>query len=162
MRLLFAGTPDVALPALDALVDSRHEVVAVLTRPDAPAGRGRGVAVSPVKRRAAELGLEVLTPASPRDPAFGARLAELAPDCALWSRTAACCARVGARRAHPRLGQPPLLAAARMARRGARPARAAAVNEVTGATTFRIEQGPGHRARARDAHRDRARPGHRG
>lgn len=141
MRLLFAGTPDVALPALDALVDSRHEVVAVLTRPDAPAGRGRGVAVSPVKRRAAELGLEVLTPASPRDPAFGARLAELAPDCApvvaYGGLLPASVLDV------PTHGWVNLHFSLLPAWRGAAPVQHALLHgdEVTGATTFRIEQG---------------------
>ena len=81
MRLVFAGTPLTAVPALDALLASRHDVVAVLTRPDAPAGRGRHVESSPVARRAAEAGLEVLTPARPREPAFLDRLREIAPDC---------------------------------------------------------------------------------
>ena len=81
MRLVFAGTPQTAVPALDALLASRHEVVAVVTRPDAPAGRGRKVEASPVARRAAEAGLEVLTPARARDPEFLDRLREIAPDC---------------------------------------------------------------------------------
>ncbi|MGZ5408417.1 MAG: methionyl-tRNA formyltransferase [Aeromicrobium sp.] len=81
MRLVFAGTPEVAVPALEALAASRHEVVAVLTRPDAPAGRGRGPRESPVAKRAAELGIEVLKPASPSEPEFLQRLAELNPDC---------------------------------------------------------------------------------
>ena len=70
MKLVFAGTPGVAVPSLDALMDSRHEVVAVVTRPDATAGRGRRLTPSPVAFRAAELGLEVLTPAHPREPDF--------------------------------------------------------------------------------------------
>jgi methionyl-tRNA formyltransferase len=81
MRLVFAGTPQTAVPALDAVLASRHEVVAVLTRPDAPAGRGRHVESSAVARRAAEAGLEVLTPARARDPLFLDRLREIAPDC---------------------------------------------------------------------------------
>jgi methionyl-tRNA formyltransferase len=81
MRLVFAGTPQTAVPALDALLASSHEVAAVLTRPDAPAGRGRHVESSPVARRAAEAGLEVLTPARVRDPAFLDRLHRIAPDC---------------------------------------------------------------------------------
>jgi methionyl-tRNA formyltransferase len=66
MRLLFAGTPTPALASLDALIDSRHDVVAVLTRPDARSGRGRTLAPSPVKARALEAGIPVLTPASLR------------------------------------------------------------------------------------------------
>ncbi len=81
MRLVFAGTPETAVPALDALLASRHEVAAVVTRPDAPAGRGRRVEASPVARRAAAAGLEVLTPGRPRDPEFLARLREISPDC---------------------------------------------------------------------------------
>jgi len=87
MRLVFAGTPQTAVPALDALLASRHEVAAVLTRPDAPAGRGhkaghgRRVESSPIAQRAAAAGLEVLTPARPRDPEFQARLREIGPDC---------------------------------------------------------------------------------
>jgi len=80
VRLVFAGTPEPALPSLRALLASRHEVVAVLTRPDAPAGRGRRLAASPVAELAADAGLEVLKPPRPSDPAFLARLAELAPD----------------------------------------------------------------------------------
>ncbi len=81
MRIVFAGTPEVALAPLEALLASRHEVVAVVTRPDAPAGRGKKLQPSPVAARAAELGLEVLTPRRPRDEDFLARLAEIAPDC---------------------------------------------------------------------------------
>ncbi len=81
MRLVFAGTPEVALPSLDALVASAHEVVAVVTRPDAPQGRGRSLHPSPVAARAAELGIETHKPTKPRDPDFVARLVELAPDC---------------------------------------------------------------------------------
>src|SRR4051794_38934148 len=81
MKLVFAGTPDPAVPALRALLDSgRHEVVAVVTRPDAQAGRGRRVVRSPVGALADAHGIEVLTPARAGDPAFLARLAELAPD----------------------------------------------------------------------------------
>src|ERR1700685_1125151 len=81
MRLVFAGTPQTAVRALDALLASRHDVVAVLTRPDAPAGRGRHVESSPVALRAAEAGPEGLTPARPRAPLCLARLREIAPDC---------------------------------------------------------------------------------
>ena len=81
MRLVFAGTPQTAVPALDALLASRHEVVAVVTRPDAPAGRGRKVEPSPVAQRAGAAGLEVLRPARARDPQFLDRLREIAPDC---------------------------------------------------------------------------------
>jgi len=81
MRLVFAGTPQTAVPSLAALLASRHEVVAVITRPDAPAGRGRHTEPSPVARHAAQAGLDILTPARVRDPEFLDRLREIAPDC---------------------------------------------------------------------------------
>lgn len=81
MRLVFAGTPSVALPALDALLESDHELLAVVTRPDAPSGRGRQLHPSPVAERATEAGLTVLEPKKPSDPEFLAQLKELAPDC---------------------------------------------------------------------------------
>jgi methionyl-tRNA formyltransferase len=81
MRILFAGTPDVAVVALEALVGSRHTLAGVITRPDAPKGRGRGVSRSPVAARADELGVPVLAPASSRDPAFVAAVRALEPDC---------------------------------------------------------------------------------
>ena len=81
MRIVFAGTPEVALPPLEALLASRHEVVAVLTRPDAPAGRGKRLTPSPVAVRAAGLGLETLKPAKPRDEEFLERLRVIDPDC---------------------------------------------------------------------------------
>src|SRR4051812_19985228 len=81
MRLVFAGTPETAVPSLEALLASRHDVVAVVTRPDAPAGRGRRLTASPVGVRAAEAGIEVLKPERVRDEGFLDRLRELAPDC---------------------------------------------------------------------------------
>ncbi len=74
-RILYAGTPDFAVPALSALIASGHEVVAVYTQPDRPAGRGRRLESSPVKRRALAAGLPVLQPASLKDPGAQAELA---------------------------------------------------------------------------------------
>ncbi|HEX7349685.1 methionyl-tRNA formyltransferase [Brachybacterium sp.] len=82
MRLLFAGTPEAALPSLRTLLDSSHEVVGVLTRADAPAGRGRRLTPSPVKALALEAGVPVLTPATLRDAEVQQQLRELAPDAA--------------------------------------------------------------------------------
>ncbi|WP_027478958.1 methionyl-tRNA formyltransferase [Gryllotalpicola ginsengisoli] len=79
MRLVFAGTPPVAVPALDALAASRHEIAAVLTRDDAPLGRKRVMTPSPVAARAAELGLEVIKANRPREAETDAVRA-LAPD----------------------------------------------------------------------------------
>jgi methionyl-tRNA formyltransferase len=81
VRLVFAGTPEAALPALRALAKSRHTVAAVVTRPDAPAGRGRRLVASPVAELAAELGIEALKPDRPREPSFLDRLRAIAPDC---------------------------------------------------------------------------------
>ena len=81
MRLVFAGTPEVAVPSLDAIAASQHELVGVVTRPDAPSGRGRKLVASPVALRAEELGVPVLKPDHPRDPEFQAALAALRPDC---------------------------------------------------------------------------------
>src|SRR3954462_7935650 len=81
MKLVFAGTPEVAVPALDALIASdRHEVAAVVTRPDAPAGRGRRLVASPVAERAEEAGIESQKPTRPRAEACLARWREIGPD----------------------------------------------------------------------------------
>ncbi len=142
MRLVFAGTPEPAVPSLRALLGSvRHEVVAVVTRPDAPSGRGRKLARSPVGRVADEAGLPVLTPREPSDPEFLARLAALAPDC---------CPVVayGALVPPPALAVPPrgwvnLHFSLLPAWRGAAPVQAALRHgdEITGATTFLLEAG---------------------
>jgi len=70
MRVVFMGTPEVAVPALRALLDSSHDVAAVVTQPDKPRGRGRDVSASPVKLLAEEHGLPILQPASPKDDGF--------------------------------------------------------------------------------------------
>jgi methionyl-tRNA formyltransferase len=80
LRIVHAGTPDFAVPPLDALHAAGHEIVAVYTQPDRPAGRGRQLAASPVKRRALELGLTVEQPASLRTPEAAARLRSLEAD----------------------------------------------------------------------------------
>jgi len=140
VRLVFAGTPEPALPALRYLIDSpRHEVVAVLTRPDAAAGRHRKPEPSPVAREALQRGIPVLRPERPNSPEFVAELAELAPDC---------CAVVayGALLRDALLAVPPrgwinLHFSLLPAWRGAAPVQAAiaAGDTITGATTFQIE-----------------------
>ncbi len=80
MRLVFAGTPSFAVPALDALASAGHTIACVYTQPDRPAGRGRKLTESPVKRRARELGIEVRQPATLRDAATQQALAALAPE----------------------------------------------------------------------------------
>ncbi|MFC8918151.1 methionyl-tRNA formyltransferase [Streptomyces sp. NPDC057116] len=142
MKLVFAGTPEVAVPALDALIASdRHEVAAVVTRPDAPAGRGRRLVASPVAQRAEEAGIEVLKPAKPRDEDFLARLREIAPDCCPVVAYGALLPRVALD--VPAHGWVNLHFSLLPAWRGAAPVQHAimAGDQVTGASTFLIEEG---------------------
>jgi methionyl-tRNA formyltransferase len=140
VRLVFAGTPEPALPALRQLADSsRHDVVAVLTRPDAASGRRGKPEPSPVAREALERGIPVLRPSRPNSAEFVAELSELAPEC---------CAVVayGALLRDGLLAVPPrgwinLHFSLLPAWRGAAPVQAAiaAGDTITGATTFQIE-----------------------
>jgi methionyl-tRNA formyltransferase len=141
MRLIFAGTPQVALPALDAIAASGHELVAVLTRPDAPAGRGRRLVRSPVAAWADERGLEVLTPDRPRDPRFLDRLAAIAPDCVPVVAYGALVPPAAL--SIPRLGWVNLHFSLLPAWRGAAPVQHAVLHgdEVTGASVFQLEAG---------------------
>ncbi len=141
MRVVFAGTPEVALPSLRAIAASRHELVGVVTRPDARAGRGRAVHPSPVKAAALEMGLPVLTPVHPREEEFQEALRALAPDvCAVVAYGALLPVSVLAIPAH---GWVNLHFSLLPAWRGAAPVQHAilAGDEITGATTFRIETG---------------------
>ncbi|MGK5171914.1 methionyl-tRNA formyltransferase [Geodermatophilus sp. CPCC 205761] len=141
LRLLFAGTPDVAVPSLDLLLGSAHEVAAVLTRPDARSGRGRRVSRSPVAERADAAGVPVLQPRSPRDPEFLARLADLAVDCAPVVAYGALVPQAALDL--PRHGWVNLHFSLLPAWRGAAPVQHAVMagDEVTGASTFRLEAG---------------------
>ncbi|MEU6583807.1 methionyl-tRNA formyltransferase [Nocardia sp. NPDC046763] len=142
MRLVFAGTPEPAVPSLRRLIESsRHEVVGVVTRPDAVAGRGRKITRSPIGRLADEHGIPVFTPKRPSEPEFIEQLTDLAPDC---------CPVVayGALLPEPVLDIPRhgwinLHFSLLPAWRGAAPVQAAilAGDEYTGASTFRIEKG---------------------
>ncbi|MFN2560240.1 MAG: methionyl-tRNA formyltransferase [Jatrophihabitans sp.] len=142
MRLAFAGTPAAAVPTLRALLESpRHEVVAVITRPPAPAGRGRHTVASPVAELATDAGIAVLTPRRPSEPEFLADLSALAVDCcpvvaygALLPPAALAVARHGWVNLHFSLLP---------AWRGAAPVQHALLrgDEVTGASTFLIEAG---------------------
>jgi methionyl-tRNA formyltransferase len=138
MRVVFAGTPRAAVPSLEAILRSHHEVAAVVTRPDAPAGRGRALGPSPVAERAAEAGLEVLKPDRPRDPGFQERLRAIGPDCCAV-------AAYGALLPQSVLDIPPhgwvnLHFSLLPAWRGAAPVQHAVLHgdDITGATTFRI------------------------
>jgi methionyl-tRNA formyltransferase len=138
VRVVFAGTPEVALPSLEAVAASGHDLVGVVTRPDAPAGRGRRLVASPVAQRAEELGVPVLKPDHPRDSDFQEALKSLAPDCcpvvaygALLPQSALDI---------PVHGWVNLHFSVLPAWRGAAPVQHAiwAGDEVSGATTFRI------------------------
>ncbi|AXG76853.1 methionyl-tRNA formyltransferase [Streptomyces paludis] len=142
MKLVFAGTPEVAVPALDALIASdRHDVVAVVTRPDAPSGRGRRLVASPVAQRAEEAGIEVLRPAKPRDEDFLARLREIAPDCCPVVAYGALLPKAALD--IPAHGWVNLHFSLLPAWRGAAPVQHAVLHgdELTGAATFLIEEG---------------------
>ena len=140
MRIVFAGTPEPALPSLRRLIASpHHDVVAVLTRPDAAAGRRAKPSPSPAAQLALEHGIPVLRPTRPNSDEFVAELAELAPEaCAVVAYGALL--RDGLL-AVPRLGWINLHFSLLPAWRGAAPVQAAiaAGDEVTGATTFQIE-----------------------
>ena len=142
MRVLFAGTPEVALPSLEALLASpRHDVVGVLTRPDAPSGRGRHVVASPVRTRAEDAGLPVLTPRTLRDPAALEPIAALRADVAAVVAYGALLP-VSALELVPH-GWVNLHFSLLPAWRGAAPVQHALLHgdDVTGATTFRITEG---------------------
>jgi methionyl-tRNA formyltransferase len=138
VRIVFGGTPDVAVPSLDALADSRHELLAVVTRPDAPSGRGKKLTASSVAQGAVDLGIEVLKPRRPRDAEFVARLSELAPDCCPVVAYGALLPQ--AVLDIPRHGWINLHFSLLPAWRGAAPVQHAilAGDQITGATTFRI------------------------
>jgi len=138
MRVVFAGTPEAALPTLDAIAASAHDLVGVVTRPDAPAGRGRSLHASPVAQRAYELGLPVLKPDHPRDAAFQDALRALAPDCCPVVAYGALLPQSALE--IPVHGWVNLHFSVLPAWRGAAPVQHAiwAGEEVTGATTFRI------------------------
>ncbi len=142
MRLVFAGTPSAAVPSLRALIDSaRHEVVAVLTRPAAGAGRGRAPAASPIEELARTHGIDILTPARAGDPEFLAQLAELAPDCCPVVAYGALLPPAAL--TVPVRGWVNLHFSLLPAWRGAAPVQRAilAGDEITGASTFQIEAG---------------------
>ncbi len=140
MRVVFAGTPDVALPALAAVADSSHDLVGVVTRPDAPTGRGRRLTPSPVAEAADALGVPVLKPGHPREPEFQAALRELAPEACPVVAYGALLPESALE--IPRLGWVNLHFSLLPAWRGAAPVQHAiwAGDDVTGATTFRIVQ----------------------
>jgi methionyl-tRNA formyltransferase len=139
MRVVFAGTPEPAVASLRALIESpRHEVVAVVTRPDAPAGRGRKLSRSPVGALADEHGIEVLTPQRASEPEFLARLRKWQPDCCPVVAYGALLREEAL--AIPRHGWVNLHFSVLPAWRGAAPVQAAIRHgdQITGASTFRL------------------------
>jgi methionyl-tRNA formyltransferase len=141
VRLVFAGTPDVAAISLRAVLDSRHEVVAVVTRPDAERGRGRGLARSAVAEVAIERELPLLQPDSARSPEFLAALSRLSPDCcpvvAYGNLLPAAVLAV------PTKGWVNLHFSLLPAWRGAAPVQSSLWHgdDITGATTFILDEG---------------------
>ena len=140
MRVLFAGTPAVAVPSLDALLGAGFDVVAVLTRPDAPVGRKRVLTPSPVAARAAELGIDVIH-AARVDAEVTARIAELKPDAAAIVAFGGLIPREALD--VPQHGWINLHFSLLPAWRGAAPVQHAVIagDDVTGAVTFLLEEG---------------------
>lgn len=140
MKVLFAGTPAVAVPSLDALVAAGFDVVAVLTRPDAPLGRKRVLTPSPVAARAAELGIEIIH-AAKVDADVTARIAAAAPDVAAIVAYGGLIPRAAL--GVPAHGWINLHFSLLPAWRGAAPVQRALIagDDVTGAVTFRLEEG---------------------
>jgi methionyl-tRNA formyltransferase len=141
VRLVFAGTPAVAVPALDAIAASAHEIVAVLTRPDAPSGRGRQLVASPVKAWATERGIPAYTPRRPREPDFLEELRVLDPDIVPVVAYGALVPPVALE--IPRHGWINLHFSLLPAWRGAAPVQHAVLNgdELSGASVFQLEEG---------------------
>lgn len=141
MRLVVAGTPEVALPSLDAMARSSHEVVAVVTRPDAPAGRGRRLAPSAVAAWAEQHGVPALRPEKPSDPRFLDELRAIAPDCCPVIAYGALVPRAALD--IPKHGWVNLHFSILPAWRGAAPVQRALIagDDVTGASTFALEEG---------------------
>jgi methionyl-tRNA formyltransferase len=139
MRVIFMGTPDFAVPSLEALVASRHQVAAVVTNPDRPRGRGRRLAPPPVKEAALALGLPLIQLEDLKDPQVGPRLAALEADLfavvafSLLPRRLLAVPRLGSVNLHPSLLP---------AYRGAAPLAWAVIEgqAQTGMSTFRLSR----------------------
>jgi len=141
MRIVFMGSPDFAVPSLDALVEAGHEILCVFTQPPRPAGRGKGEQKTAVHKRAEELGIEVRCPGTLRDHDEQARFAALDADLAIV-------AAYGLILPRPILEAPKggciNVHASLLPRwRGAAPIQRAilAGDEITGVTIMRMEQG---------------------
>lgn len=80
MKVVFMGTPDIAVPCLQKLIDEKHEILAVVTQPDKPKGRGKKLAMPPVKELAVEHDIPVYQPVRARDEEFVQTIKEINPD----------------------------------------------------------------------------------
>ncbi|MCZ9881593.1 methionyl-tRNA formyltransferase [Arthrobacter sp. B2a2-09] len=140
MRVLFAGTPAVAVPSLDALIEAGFEIVAVLTRPDAPTGRKRILTPSPVAARAAELGIDIIH-ASKVDAGTTERIASYEPDVAAIVAYGGLVPKAAL--GVPRHGWINLHFSLLPAWRGAAPVQRSVIagDDITGAATFLLEEG---------------------
>lgn len=140
MRVLFAGTPAVAVPSLDALIKEGFEIVAVLTRPDAPTGRKRILTPSPVAARAAELGIDIIH-ASKVDAETTERIASYEPDVAAIVAYGGLVPKAAL--GVPRHGWINLHFSLLPAWRGAAPVQRSLIagDDITGAATFLLEEG---------------------
>ncbi|GAA3316361.1 methionyl-tRNA formyltransferase [Arthrobacter ramosus] len=140
MRVLFAGTPAVAVPSLDALIAAGFEIVAVLTRPDAPTGRKRILTPSPVAARAAELGIDIIH-ASKVDAGTTGRIASYEPDVAAIVAYGGLVPKAAL--GVPRHGWINLHFSLLPAWRGAAPVQRSVIagDDITGAATFLLEEG---------------------
>lgn len=141
MRIIFMGTPEFAVPSLDALAAAGHDLLAVYTQPPRPAGRGKALSASPVQRRAEALGIPVRTPPGLRDPAAQADFAALAADLAVVAAYGLILPQ--AVLDAPRLGCINVHASLLPRWRGAAPIQRAilAGDAITGVTIMRMEAG---------------------
>lgn len=142
MRIIYMGTPDFAVPVLESLLESRHEVVAVVTQPDKPKGRGKAMQFPPVKEKALEHDLPVYQPVKVRDEAFIKVLEEYAPDCIVVTAFGQILPKSILEM--PKYGCVNVHASLLPAYRGAAPIQWAIINgeEKTGITTMQLGTGP--------------------
>ena len=142
MRLVFMGTPDFAVPALEALIRGGHEVAAVVTQPDRPRGRGKAIIMSPVKQKALEHGIAVLQPERiKKDEAFLKSLEEISPDAIVVAAFGQILPETILRL--PRYGCINIHASLLPKYRGAAPIQWAVINgeEFSGVTTMQMDAG---------------------
>lgn len=138
LSVVFFGTPEFAVPTLDALLASSHRVLAVVTQPDKPRGRGQKTSDAPVKARALAAGLEVLQPTTMKDPVFVEQLTRLGADIGVVAAYGKILTE--AVLAAPRLGMVNVHASLLPRYRGAAPVHRSVIagDAVTGVTIMRV------------------------